>query len=281
MVNMKVKIAVVQFEVQDVAPKVNLERAKKFVKNASRDGANIIVFPENFITATAADDEKAADKDNKYREYFQNLARKYTIDIIPGSIIEKHQGSLYNTSYYIDAAGALIAHYRKINLWHSEKETFTPGKEIAVFNTKFGKVGLTVCWDLVYPEIFRKMVEKGVQIVFCPSAGGYEDAGRIGNRYDPNSEIKLVDALCEARAFENEIIMVYCNAAGRFQLKKPTGKLTDTLIGHSQITVPFKGAVKKLAHNREEMFVQEVDTDILQDAESVYKIRADLGKGIF
>lgn len=281
MVAMKVKIAVVQFEVKNVAPKVNLERAKKFVRSASKASANIIVFPENFITSAATDDGQAADDKNEYRRYFQTLAKKYRIDIVPGAIIEKYQGALYLVSYYIDSTGEVLAHYKKINLWHTERETFTPGKDIAVFKTKYGKVGLIICWDLVYPELFRAMVKRGVEIVICPSAGGYEDSGKIGNRHDPNNEIKMVDALCEARAFENEIILVYCNAGGKINIPKPVGKLTDTLIGHSQITVPFKGAVKKLAHNREEMFITELETDILKDAESVYRIRADLKSGKF
>lgn len=278
---MKIKIAVVQFESKDVTPKVNLERAKEFVKDASADGANIIVFPENFITSSAADDDLAADSNNKYRKFFQTLAKKYSVDIVPGAIIEKYQGALYLVSYYIDSDGRVLARYHKINLWHSERDTFTPGKEVAVFDTKYGKIGLAICWDLVYPELFRAMVKRGVEVVICPSAGGYEDAGKIGNSYDPNSEIKMVDALCEARAMENEIILIYCNAAGKIHTPKLAGKLTDTLIGHSQITVPFKGAIKKLAHNREEMFIQEIDTDILKDAETVYKIRADLRSGIY
>ena len=73
-------------------------------------------------------------------------------------------------------------------------------------------------------------------------------------------------------AGENEIIFVYCNAAGKLRLDK----FQDTLIGHSQIAVPFKGAIKKLDHNKEEMFIQEVDTAILKDAEKAYKIRNDL-----
>jgi len=271
---MKIKIAVVQFGSNKISPQENLGRAENFIKKAALLAANIIVFPENFITSSISDNEKAADSKNKYRKYFQDLAKKYNIDIVPGSIIEKDKSKLYNTSYYIDSVGDIKARYKKINLWHSEKEEFAPGQEISVFDTKYGKMGLVICWDLIYPEIFREMAKRGVEIVFCPSSGGYEDAGKIGNHYDPNSEIKLVDSLCAARAFENEIILVYCNAGGKIQLEN----FIDTLIGHSQITMPFRGVVKKLAHNQEEMFVEEVDTAILKDAEKVYGIRADLKK---
>ena len=115
------------------------------------------------------------------------------------------------------------------------------------------------------------MLRQDVDIVICPSYWCFEDAGN-GMRHDPNAEIKLVNALCVARAFENEIVLVYANAAG----STTSAENTHTLIGQSQITVPFKGALNSLPHNQEAMFFQEVDTAILTDAEQAYEIRKDL-----
>ncbi len=112
------------------------------------------------------------------------------------------------------------------------------------------------------------MVRQGVEIVICPSYWCFEDAGS-GMKYDTNAEVKLVNALCVARAFENEIILVYANAAG---VGKYQG-IEERLIGRSQITVPFKGALRVLEHNQEEMFIEEVDTSILNDAEAAYQLR--------
>ncbi len=268
---MKFKIAVVQFEIKQFSPEENLKKAEEFVKKASFSKAKIIVFPEDFVTGPIAGRLEFADSENKYRKFFQNLAKKYKIDIVPGSIIEKDKLGFYNTTYYIDSSGKIKSRYRKINLWHPEKHYLNPGNEVSVFNTKFGKIGLIICWDLIFPEVFRKMAKKGVNIVICPSYWTFEDAS-VGLKYDKNSDAKLVDALCAGRAFENEIIMVYCNPAGNLILPKFKGKL----LGHSQIAVPFMGAIKKLEHNKEEMFVQEVDTAILKDAEKAYKIRNDL-----
>ena len=267
---MKIKIAVVQFEIAQYQPEKNLARAKEFSKKASGK-ADIIVFPEDFVTGPIAGRLEFADFEHKYRKFFQNLARKYKIDIVPGSIIEKDKLGFYNTAYYITSSGKIKSRYRKINLWHPEKKYLNPGNEISVFNTKYGKVGLIICWDLMFQEVFRKMAKKGANIIFCPSYWTFEDAS-IGLKYDKNSEANLVDSLCIGRAFENEIILVYCNAAGSLILPKFKGKL----FGHSQITVPFKGAVKKLRHNKEEMFIQEVNTSILKDAEKAYKIRRNL-----
>lgn len=272
---MKIRIAVVQFYIKQFSPAENLRKAEEYVKKASAAKANIVVFPEDFITGPIAGRKEFADSDNKYRGHFQNLARKYRIDIIPGSIIEQDKLGLHNTTYYIDSRGKVKSRYRKINLWHPERFHIIPGYEVKVFNTRFGKVGLIICWDLIFPEIFRKMAKKGVNIVFCPSYWCRGDGG-MGLKYNKDSETNLVDSLCAGRAFENEIIFVYCNAAGKLHLIKGKKIINDTLIGHSQISVPFKGCIKKLEHNKEGMFIQDVDTSILKDSERVYKIRADL-----
>jgi predicted amidohydrolase len=268
---MKLKIAVVQFRIKNYRPEENLKRAEKFVERAKKSKANIVVFPEDFVTGPIEKRTMLADPKHEYRKYFQSLAKRHKIDIVPGSVIEKDSSGLHNTAYYIASDGKVKARYRKVNLWHPERKSFTPGRRVSVFGTRYGKVGLVICWDLIFPEIFRKMAARGVEIVICPSYWLAGDAG-VGLRHNPDAEIESVDSLCVGRAFENEIILVFCNAAGRPR----TADFSEKLIGHSQIAVPFKGAVKKLSHNREEMFVQEVDTAILKDAERAYKIRKDL-----
>lgn len=92
--------------------------------------------------------------------FFKILLKNIKIDIVPGSIIEKDKHSFYNTTYYIDSSGKVKSRYRKINLWHPERRYLNPGNEISVFNTKFEKIELIICWDLIFPEIFRKIVKK-------------------------------------------------------------------------------------------------------------------------
>lgn len=272
---MKCRIAVVQCNIKQFAPEENLTKAERYISTVSSK-ADLIVFPEDFITGPLAGRTEFADREEMYKKHFQSLARLYKIDIVPGSVIEQDNHRHYNTTYYIESSGEIKARYRKINLWHPERDYLTPGHDIQVFSTNYGKTGLIICWDLIFPEVFREMTNKGVEIVICPSYWCYGDAG-VGQKYDKNSEIKLVDSLCVSRAFENEIVFVYCNAAGQLDLELGKERFTDTLIGHSQITVPFKGYTKKLDHNLEEMFIEEIDTTILKDAEDVYRIRKDLG----
>ena len=272
---MFLKIAVVQFAIDQFNPQKNLAKAEQFIEEASTEN-DLIVFPEDFILGPLSGKSEYADYDGHYITFFQKLALKYHIDIVPGSIIESDFTGLFNTTYYIDRSGEILGRYRKVNLWLPERSYITPGSNISVFDTRFGRVGLIICWDLIFPEVFRAMVKQKVEIVICPSYWCYEDAGN-GILHDPDSEVKLVNALCISRAFENEIVLVYANAAGRLH----GDENIETLIGQSQVTVPFKGVLKSLSHNREEMFSQEIDTAILADAEEAYEIRKDLEKGIF
>lgn len=196
---------------------------------------------------------------------------------MPGSIIEGDEYGLYNTTYYIDSAGEIRGRYRKVNLWLPERSYITPGQKVAVFDTAYGRVGLIICWDLMFPETFRAMLKEHVEIVICPSYWCFEDAGE-GMKHEPQAEVKLVNALCVARAFENNVVVVYANAAGSvgYEGGEEAEEAEEHLIGRSQITVPFKGALNLLDHNREAMFIQEVDTSILLDAERAYEIRKDL-----
>lgn len=273
---MKLKIAVVQFNTILHEPQKNIKKAEKFIKEASRKKTDIIIFPENFLTGPIQKRTNLILKEKKYSQIFQVLAKEYKIDLVLGSIIEKHKTGNYNVSNYIDAKGKIKSSYKKINLWHTEKNQLTAGNEIKVFNTKYGKIGIIICWDLAFPEILRRMVKKGVKIIFCPSYWLTTDSGKIGLKYSKNAEANFVDSLVKARAIENEIIFVYCNSAGKLLHKQKN----LPLLGHSQIAIPFKGTIKKLEHNKEEMFIQEVNTEILKDAERSYRIRKTLKEGI-
>lgn len=268
---MKFKIAVVQFKIDLSLPDKNLAKAEKFMRKAASLGCQTIIFPEDFVTGPVRRRKELVDFDGKYKKYFQVLARKHKIDIVTGSFVEGSKTGWFNTTYYIDARGKIRAKYKKINLWLTERSYLTSGNEISVFNTKYGKAGLIICWDLAFPEVLRAMVKKGVRIVYCPSFWMKNDAG-VGWKYNNNAEKEFINSVTVARAFENEIILVWCNAAGFYKLDSNI----FTLVGQSQITAPFVGAFKKLNHNREEMFVQEVDTNILENAEKAYRIRRDL-----
>lgn len=272
---MKFKIALVQFNYTFWNPKKNIERMEEFVEQAKKNQANVVLFPEDCVTGPMLKNQEMLDRTNHFKDTFSNLAHKYQIDLVPGSWMEEDadQKGWYNTTYYFDAHGKVLNRYRKVNLWISERSYLTPGNSIQVFNTKYGKAGLIICWDLMSPEIFRQLLSQGVQIVYCPSDWSM---GLVENSYNKNAEIDHVNALCTARAVENNIILAYCNLAGEHSYE---GK-TDHLIGQTQITMPFYGKLAHLQNNQENLLIQEVDLDLLPVAEKVYQTRGDYLKNI-
>lgn len=262
-------MAVVQFSIVHLKPEVNLTRAETFIKEAAGKNAQIIIFPEDFMTGSIFGDTKYLDQDHNFLKKFQSLAKKYRIDIVSGSWMEAVGRSAMNTTSYIDSEGKVLGRYHKNHLYLSERNFLTPGTEVAVFDTAYGRAGLIICWDIMFPEIFQRMNAIGVQIVYCPSYWYKEIAG-AGLKINPLAEEQSVDALCLARAIENNIFFVYANAAGVMRFPNET---SDHLIGHTQITLPLVGATAKLDHNFEEMIIQDVDLSVLSLAAETYHLR--------
>ena len=134
------------------------------------------------------------------------LARKLNTWIVAG-IYEREGRVVYNTAVLIDRKGALAGKYRKTHLPREEWEQgITPGNEYPVFDTEFGKVGLTVCWDVQFPEPSRAMALKGAEIILLPIWGGSE-------------------TLAKARAIENHIFLISSSYDMKSFIVDPTGNV--------------------------------------------------------
>lgn len=186
----------------------------------------------------------------------QKLAVTYGVDLLPGTWTVSDGIALYNQAHYITSESALAGIYRKIHLWETEKAIIAPGASVSVFPTRFGLVGMVVCWDIAFPPLFTAMNQLGVGFVLSPTfwsvplvAPGTPDA-LIAKQED----IDLIDSLCTARAFENDIVFVYCNAAGTLAL--PGSEVT--LSGCSQITHPLDNVICRSDGNHEDLLVAAV-----------------------
>ncbi len=263
---MSVCIAVVQFKITHLDRQKNFSRIETFIQKAKKQQADIIIFPEDCITGSIFGDLSKLDSTKENLRMWQKLAAQYAIDIVTGSSMEATPDGNFNTSYYVDATGTVLGTYRKNHLYPSEHVFLKPGTEAPVFNTAYGRVGIVICWDMLFPEIFMRLKQEGVQIIFCPSYW-YREIAESMAAYNPRSEEQQMDAMCLTRALEANAVMVYCNAAGVAQFANGS---TDTLIGHSQIVVPVLGAIKRLSHNYESMFVYEVNTDLLHKSAKIY-----------
>jgi omega-amidase len=264
--DMSFRIAVVQFKIAHLEPEKNFKRMEEFVRLAKDKNAQVVVFPEDCVTGSIFGDLSKLDREQTTCKRFQELAKKYQIDIVTGSCMEGTPEGNFNTSYYINAQGIVLAQYRKNHLYPSECSFLKPGTDAPVFETAYGKAGIVICWDVLFPEIFQRMKAQGVQIIYCPSYW-YSEIAESMAPHNPRSEEQQMDAMCLVRSLETNAIMVYANAAGE---ERYTNGTKDTLIGHSQIVMPVLGPLKRLNHHREQMFIQEVNSSFLEESKKIY-----------
>lgn len=253
---MDIAIALVQLEIAPSDPPVNLARMETFIQRAAKQGAQLVVFPEDSITGPLSGQTAFLADAPGFLAHCQALAVKYAVDLVPGSWVQVEGGALYNTACYINSDGSVAGSYRKIHLWETEAATITPGAAVSVFPTAHGLVGLTICWDLAFPELFTEMARLGAELVVSPTYWSFTlDAEQ---RKDvENDEILLIDSLCTTRAFESDLLFAYCNAAGELAIDG----VEAVLSGRSQVTHPTERVLCKANGNAEEMlFVRATHT---------------------
>jgi predicted amidohydrolase len=173
-----------------------------------------------------------------------------------GSFVEEKNGKYYNSSYLISPEGKILANYLKIHLFgYNSRETqlLTPGDGIVVADTPLGKIGLATCYDLRFPELFRKMVAQGTEIFLVCSAWPY-----------PRLEHWLM--LNRVRALENQCFLVSSNSVGLNQ--------SIQFVGHSMISDPW-GTILAGAGDNEIIIKAKVDLDNLKAARDQFPALSD------
>ncbi len=177
---MNFKLALCQMLVTD-EPEENRKRASEMVREAARNGAAMIALPEMFHTpysrkSILANKEKA---DGKTVSMLSELARECGIYLIGGSIAEEEGEGIYNTCFVFHPSGELIGKHRKAHLFDvdvkggirfMESEIFMPGEQVTVVETEFCDVGIAICYDVRFPELFRNMALKGAKLMVLPAS---------------------------------------------------------------------------------------------------------------
>ncbi|MCX7590638.1 MAG: carbon-nitrogen hydrolase family protein, partial [Kiritimatiellae bacterium] len=162
---MRVRLAVVQFQPAFGEVETNLRRMTRFVERAAKQEADVVVFPENFLTGPVRGRPELIDGKGVLLNAVRQIARQHGIDVLAGSFVERRNGRNYNTSYYIDRTGRVLGRYDKINLWLPERDYIASGRVPCMLQTRYATVGLSICWDLAFPELYRFYARRGVQIV--------------------------------------------------------------------------------------------------------------------
>lgn len=181
---MKIKVAAIQMKMSKSYDE-NIEHAINLVKEAASAGAKVILLPElfegpYFCQIENYDYFKLAKpyENNPYIRTFQELAKSLNV-VLPISFFEKANNAYFNSLCVIDADGNDLGLYRKTHIptgaCYEEKFYFSPGDTgFKVFNTKYGRVGIGICWDQWFPETARILTLMGAQMIFYPTAIGSE-----------------------------------------------------------------------------------------------------------
>ncbi len=163
----------------------NLKKAEKLVRQAAAEGANMILLPELFENLYFCQERNyqyyhlaTAVEENPAVCLFQSVAKELNV-VIPVSFYEKSGNTTFNTVAVIDADGTVLGIYRKTHIpddhFYQEKFYFTPGDTgFQAWKTKYGTIGVGICWDQWFPESARCMTLMGADILFYPTAIGSE-----------------------------------------------------------------------------------------------------------
>ena len=241
-------IAVAQIKYFDTAAKNNVAKIKKYIGLAAKAKADIVCFPESCVH----NEDYLKFDDRLVKEICQSCKEDNIWTIVTDNF--ESNGTVYQMSLLIDRNGEIKGNYNKINLYDDDYDV--AGDKIFVHQTDFAKIGIAICWDLAFPEIFSQMKKEGVQIVFNPAYWCYEDKAHVDDH--KNRELALVKSLISTRAFENLFFFVYAN---------PVVKRYD-LISYSAIVSPHR--ILKEIKDKEGMIVQEINLKEIEKFSKLY-----------
>ena len=257
---MKVKVGMIQMSCQK-DKQANIEKTITNIRQAAQQGANIICLQELFASLYFCDVEDyenfklAEEIPGSTTKILSDLAKELGVVII-ASLFEKRMKGLYhNTVAVLDADGEYLGKYRKMHIpddpGYYEKFYFTPGDlGYKVFQTKFGNIGVLICWDQWYPEASRITALKGADILFYPTAIGWD----ISQDEATNTEqYNAWQTIQRSHAIANGVHTVSVNRVGLEGNMK--------FWGGSFISNPFGTLLHKSSHTEEEITVVEIETE--------------------
>ncbi len=254
----------------------NLQRATDRIREAADSGSDVVALPENFafMGSDAERAEVAQGLDGEILGTLKALAREKAINILCGSFLvrssDESDDRPTNTSVFLDRKGKEAAVYHKIHLFdvsltdgasYRESEYIRPGDEPVTVRREGVTFGLTICYDLRFPELYRRLARKGAQVIFVPAA------------FTMVTGKEHWMPLLQARAIESQVYVVAPAQFGRHDAKRQTH-------GHSAIVDPW-GAVLAQAPERECVIYADFDAEYLEEVRRRIPILAHERPDIF
>lgn len=260
----KVKVAATQMSCSSNIDE-NISKAEKFVREAASQGAQIILLQELFETPYFCQKEKSdyyvyatEVTENKAINHFKEVAKELKV-VLPISFYEKKNYARYNAIAIIDANGEVLGTYRKSHIpdgpGYEEKFYFNPGDTgFKVWNTRYGKIGVGICWDQWYPEAARCMTLMGAEMIFYPTAIGSEPQDSSIDSKDHWQACML------GHAGANLVPVIASNRVGTEE--DEDSKIT--FYGSSFIAGPQGNKIVEANRTEETVLVAEFDLDQLE-----------------
>jgi nitrilase len=247
------RLAVVQLSSTDDLP-ANLNAAALGIARAAAMGAQLVALPENFafMRREGSAFPCVQDDSGELVPFLTGCAREHGVWILGGSFPEAIEGDdrVHNTSVVVSPEGLEVARYRKIHLFdvdlgdgaggrYRESAHFAPGDAVVVADTPFGGLGLSICYDLRFPELYRAMVDAGARLIAVPSA------------FTPETGKAHWEVLLRARAIETQCFVLAPAQCGTHSQDRRSH-------GHSMIVDPW-GVVRAQAGDEPSVLVVDCD----------------------
>lgn len=254
------KLSLIQLKTA-ATPEENLSRILPLLAQAKAEGADLAVLPEMCACPyeNAAFVRYAMPLDGPFLQELGAAAKRLGLYVVAGSVPEKCQDKIYNTSVVFNPEGQRVASHRKMHLfdinieggqYFKESDTFTPGDRLAAFDTPWGRFGLMICYDIRFPELARLLVLEGADAVIVPAA------------FNMTTGPVHWELSFRARALDNQIFMAGCAPA-----RDPDASYHSW--GHSIVTDPWGAVLGQLDENEGILTVE-------LDFAKVEKIRREL-----
>lgn len=200
------KITCLQMDVLPSQPEHNFPHAAQLIQDAMTKQPDVVVLPESWdISFLPRNSDPSLYVNNFHRAVREigALAKKHNVNIVAGSVTNFRDGKRYNTCCIFDRQGQLIASYDKIHLFThvGEDKRYCAGNSLCCFTLDGVPCGAAICYDIRFPELIRTMFLDGIEVLFVVCQW-------------PKARIGLLQTLCAARAIENQMFVVCCDACG-------------------------------------------------------------------
>jgi omega-amidase len=259
---MKTTISLGQMKVLRGQPEANLERVRDWTREAARRGSSLVLFPELWHSGYDLEHREryAARTGGGIFARISDLAREHKI-AIGGSVLEARDGKIYNSFPLFNAEGRCLAVYSKTHLFSlmNEVKWLTPGEGFVTADAPWGLTGLSICYDIRFPEVFRHYAFSGTRIVLLVAEW-------------PVRRIEHWKTLLLARAIENQMFIAACNCLGEFR--------EETFGGCSAVIDPWGRYVVE-GGGEESLLTAEIDLDMVEKTRRQFPFFKDSRRDIY